>query len=686
MPTPVVPPLTPHRRRLLAWSLLPLLLLGAAAVGEWAQWPFLRGPLERVLSRATDRAVQLGAPFGVRLLGSIRLHTAQLSIGPPTNPSNAAPSLHDAQGRPRELLRAEGAVLVLPYLTLARLVAGDSGPLDITRLVVDRFELNLARDARGRANWHLGAPAASSEAPAPAAATPHFQLLLVRQGLIRLDDAPLRLQLAADVRTREGSASDPASGEATAAGLDVQARGTHQNLPLTASLQSSGLLPLVRSDGERADKVPIKAELRLGRSRLSLQGHGADLVRFGALQGTFVLSGPSLAAVGDIVGVTLPTTAAFTMHGEVGKRGKTWSADVRALEIGSSRLRGEFRFDTAPAVPRLSGTLAGARLALIDLGPAFGGRAPGAPPEPRNDRVLPQREFDIPSLRAMDADVRVQLDLLDLGTGLLEPLQPLSALVRLQDGVLGVRDLVARTSEGELRGALTVSARTATPLWTADLRWSGIQLERFVKARNPRSREAPGYVSGELGGAARLQGSGRSTAQVLGSLEGQTHAWVRAGRLSQLAVEAAGIDIAESLGLLISGDRSLPMRCAVAQLSVRGGRARPDLAVIDTTDTTLLASGELSFADESLALVLTAHPHDFTPVSLRSPVRVSGSFAAPVVRLDKRSMGLRLAGAVALSTVSPLAALLPLFDFGEEDQRVCREAMAQLHARSPRAR
>jgi uncharacterized protein involved in outer membrane biogenesis len=705
-----------HRAALLPLSaLLVVLLLGAF---EWAEWPFLRAPIERALAKALDRPVAVESPFGVRLIGSVRLRAGSLTIGPPTDGS---PTWRGADGQPLDLVRASTPRLQLPYSTVWRLLrGGGDGPLAITLLDVEQLEVNLMRDAAGRGSWPAAAAASAPEAPRSVADTlPRFGTLQVGRGEFRIDDVPLKLKLEATLRTREGAAVAPTAASAPAsapepapkgrtppsasAGLDLRAKGSYRGLPLTATLQSNGLLPLARSDGRDPDApaVPIVLDLRVGRARLQLDGSGTDLLNLAALQGRFDLSGPSLAAVGDVLGLTLPTTGNFSMRGSASKAGPVWNAAVQALQIGSSRLRGDFRYDTAPAVPLLSGKLAGTRLALADLGPAFGTATEDLPSAAPRGRVFPQREFDIPSLRAMNADVALDVDRVELGTNLLEPLVPLRGRIRLQDGALSLQDLVARTGEGTLRGTLTVDARQALPRWTADLRVRDVQLERFLKLRNTRSVETPasgvaapaaasasaaaprGYVSGMLGVSAQVSGQGRSTAAVLGSLDGQARLWVRRGTLSHLVVEAAGIDVAESLGLLIGGDKTLPMRCAVAQLSLRNGRALPDPAVIDTDDTTLLVSGELSFAEESFALVLTARPHDFSPLSLRAPVRLTGSFSAPEVKLDAGAIGLRAAAAVALGAIAPLAALLPLIDFGENDRNDCEAAMTLVRSNAP---
>jgi AsmA family protein len=648
------------------------LLIGAVALGEALEWPFLRVPVQDALTKSLQRPVQLDAPFGVRLIGSLRIRSSQLVIGPP-------PELTTQP----ELVRARDVRLKLPYATLWHAARGhvDRAPV-IDALTVAHLEAHLLRDARGAANWRLG-KTPSTGADAAASALPRFGLLQVRSGEIDLDDALLPLTLRASASTQEGTATDRDG--ATLAGLQVQARGTYRGLPLTADLQSSGVLPWVRSDGSTGT-TPLRLDLRVGRAHLKLDGQAADLLQLSGLDAAVELSGPSLAAVGDALDLTLPTTAAFDMRGRVRQNGGVWVAEIASWRVGTSRLRGDFRYDTESAPPLLTGTLAGERLALADLGPAIGTRAGGPADSNAAGRVLPQREFDIPSLQRMNADVVLRLDRLDLGTSQIESLAPLQGRVRLQRGVLGVQELLARTASGTLRGEITVDAQTPqTPHWRADLRWGGIELERFVKARNDNAaaaatQRAPGYLSGTLGGSANVTGRGRSIAAVMATLDGKAGLWVQGGSVSHLLVELAGIDLAEGLGVLIKGDERLPLRCAVTQWTLRDGTARPETALIDTQDTTLLINGELSLAKESLALVVTAQPHDMSLFTLRAPLRINGRFAAPQVQLDKSRIALRLAGAAALAVLAPPAALLALVDLGEDDRQQCADAVKRSQA------
>lgn len=762
------------RRRWLRWALLvPLLLVVALAVCEWQRWPFLRGPLERRLAQTLDRDVSLGPGFGVRLLGPVRLQTDELRIGPPRQ----GPFRRGAPGAPDDFLGARDASLVVSWKTLLGLRERQPGePIAIRALDVARLDLVLLRRADGTANWQSGAP---RREPAEPLTLPEFGRLVVRDATVRIDDAKTDLQLDARIRTREGarlaaggapapgtpaspaaagqagpspapaaspstsaapaspaspaaaaspaSPAAPAAGAAAAAtGLQATASGHYGRSTVQAELATSGLMPLIGQDAD-APPLPFELKLEVGAARLELEGRTRDVARLTSLDARFRLDGPSLAAVGDAVDVTLPSTAPFDMRGRIRRDGSRWSADVASLAVGSSRLAGEFAYDTAPRPPLLTGALRGERLHLPDLAPAFGhqpgdgaqaakaakaapagrgksrakptphprGAASAPQPDDGKRRVLPQRPFDTPSLKAMDADVRIALGRVDLGSAKIGAFAPLNGHLRLKDQVLSVDKLLASASGGELRGAITMDAREKVPAWSGDLRWGGVRLERFVRVKpdEPIDAERPGapnsYVSGVFGGTAKLRGRGNSAATLLGSLDGATDWWVRDGRMSHLLLEVAGIDLAESLGLVLGGDETLPVGCAVARLALRDGAAKFEAGVIDTKDTTLLISGGLSLAHETLALDLRARPKDYSLAALRSPVHIGGSFAEPDVNVDKRPIALRLGAAAALAAlVGPMASVLALIDLGEEEKAVCQQAlqrMAGSGAPKPRA-
>ena len=149
-----------------------------------------------------------------------------------------------------------------------------------------------------------------------------------------------------DVRAAAPAASGPG-------GLQVSARGTYRKLPLKVELRTSGVLALV-DDPTGAPAQPVVIDATVGGAHLTFDGSARDPLHLSDLAGRFSLSGPSLAAAGDPLGLTLPTTPAFSTRGAIRKDGMVWNAVFDRADIGSSRLEGAFRYDPTRPVPLLS--------------------------------------------------------------------------------------------------------------------------------------------------------------------------------------------------------------------------------------------------------------------------------------------------------------------------------------------
>ncbi|OYT98201.1 MAG: AsmA family protein [Burkholderiales bacterium PBB1] len=664
MPEPQRPPFSPPppRRRhrfLLGWAAL--VLAGLVVVGEMLGWPFLAGPLEQALSASLDRRVSLTPPAGderssdsfrVRFIGGIHLETPQLTV--------AAPAWSQAS----QMLLANGLDLRLRYIDLWRAWRGH--PLRIEQLRASRLVTALERLPDGRASWQFAADG-SSATPAAPMRLPGVGLLLIEEGVLSYRDGVQDIEVESLLALVDQQ-------------LRVTASGHWRESPVKVSATLSGL---AAADGDLADsslpsRLPLVLETTIGRARLRFDGRIDELSSDTSLQGRFDLSGPSLAAVGDPIGVTLPSTTAFHSAGVVVREGDAWRVRVDDATVGASRLNGAFSYASDGAVPMLAGQLTGRHLSLADLGPAVGTTSITSTADPLSPapiatqavvkgpgKVLPARPFDLAALRVMNANVLIDIAEVDLNTTALEPLRPLRAHLQLTGGVLSLSDLDARTADGRLSGRLGLDGRGAQALWDADLRWNEVRLERWV--RQARGGDAPPYVSGRLNGSATLKGQGRSTAEILASLNGRVRTELIGGAVSHLMVEAAGIDLAQALGVLLKNDDALPLGCAVADLDLTAGALRPRVMVIDTTDSAVWIDGSLSLAAESLDLRAVISPKDFSPLTLRAPVHVRGSFAKPEVSLDKAKLGGQVAASLLLALLNPLAALIPLIDTGDSD-------------------
>lgn len=673
--------MTSSRRRISKGWAVATAVLGALVITvvacEVAGWPFLAKPVERALSRTLEREVQLSDDASratVRFFGSLKVEVPHLQIGAP------------AWSQRPFFLQARNAQMHLSYADLWR--AKQGAPLDIDLLRADRLTVHAERLADGRASWVFGGPQKPQhEKEGQPNVFPTVRELRVNEGELTFTDVPLKADIVAKLALSEGAAGVQQQSQGSQPlpvalrGLIASAEGTYGPAKLSANLRTAGVTPLLRSD-TGAPAVPVVLELKANKASLSFNGTVTDIFKLSDLAGQFRVSGPSLSAAGDPLGVTLPTTGPFVLTGRINKDGQVWKVAADNATVGSTKLKGQFSYDTRPRVPLLTGQVSSPRLLLADLAPTIGGE-PGAEPapppkttKPAAARVLPDKEFDLPSLRAMNADVQMAFDRVELGELFALPLQPLKTRVTLQGGKLRLNDLVATTADGSLRGNVALDGTGDVALWNADLRWSGVKLEQWLK--QPRANGGPPYVSGNLVGHAKLEGRGRSTAQILGSLDGGIATTVRQGRISHLAVEAAGLDIAQALGVLIKGDKPLPVSCALADLQAGKGVLKARTFVIDTPDSTVWAEGTVSLKDESLDLKATVAPKDFSPLALRTPVFLKGAFNAPKVSVEKAPLARRVAGAALLALANPIAAVLPFFDKGENDEGdSCNQLLAK---------
>jgi len=640
-----------------------LVLIAGVVACEAAGWPFLAKPVERSLTKLLQREVRLGdggtsAHATVRFFGALKVQVPTLQIGAPE------------WSRQPYFLRAEGANMRLAYGALWR--AKDGAPLDIEQLTAEQLVVHAERLMDGRASWAFGDPNAQKQPADTPMALPTVQELRVTKGQLTFVDAPLKADIVAELQLAEGTA--PAGSQPLPEafkGLIANARGTYGPAKISADLRTSGATPLLHT-GKGAAPVPVTLELKANHASLDFKGTVTDVLKLANMSGVFKVTGPSLAAAGDPLGVTLPTTGPFVLQGRMAKTGDVWNVVTDEATVGSSELRAALTYDMRPRVPLLSGRVTGPRLLLADLAPTIGGEpgAAAAPPAaasaPPSARVLPDKEFDLPALRAMNANVIFDFDRVELGELFALPLQPLKTHLTLQDGKLRLSDLVARTADGNVAGDIALDGTGHVAFWQADLRWSGVQLEKWVK--QARANDAPPYVSGRLVGRAALKGQGRSTAQILGSLDGTVVTSLRNGKISHLAVEGAGIDIAQALGILVKGDAQLPVSCALADMTAEKGVLRPRAFVIDTPDSTVWADGSVSLKDEVLDVRAVVTPKDFSPLALRTPIHVKGPFKAPGISLKKAPLARKLGAAALLSLVNPFAALIPFIDTGHRDE------------------
>jgi uncharacterized protein involved in outer membrane biogenesis len=156
------------------------------------------------------------------------------------------------------------------------------------------------------------------------------------------------------------------------------------------------------------------------------------------------------------------------------------------------------------------------------------------------------------------------------------------------------------------------------------------------------------------------------------------------GEISKLMMEKIGIHLWEILALSVAGDRLVKLRCGVADFDVKAGSMRTEALIFDTAITTIVGTGTIDLAQEKLDITLNQKTKNTSPLALRSPIHIRGSFIAPDVQVAKGPMIARGVSAVVLGLINPLLALIPLIDPGPGKDSDCAQLVHDARA-VPRA-
>lgn len=453
-------------------------------------------------------------------------------------------------------------------------------------------------------------------------------------------------------------------------GVGWKATGTFNGEAISGNGKAGSVLSLQ----EQTEPYPVQADMRIGSTRISLEGTLTKPSDLAALELQLGLSGASMGHLYPIMGVVLPDTPPFATHGHLsgslGASGWRWLYEKFSGKVGSSDLSGTFEYRSRESRPLLTGNLTSNLLRFEDLAPLIGAdsnaikaRRGEAVPQP-SGKALPVATFRTERWNSIDADVTFTGRRIAHNKDL--PIDNLETRFLLQDGILNLKPLNFGVAGGTFRSSINLDASE-----------SPIKAKMLVEARHLRlSRLFPTFQPmktslGEVNGAAALTGGGNSVAALLGSSNGEIRMLINQGTISKLLLEAMGLNVGSVILTTIFGDRQVNINCLVSDFVVVNGLAGTRTFIVDTDDATINVDGQINMAKEQLNLAINPKTKGVRVLSLRTPLYVTGTFKEPDISLDKGVLALKAGSAALLAAVTPIASLIPLINLGPEENNQC---------------
>ena len=609
-----------------------LLVAIVVLIALW-DWNWFKGPLERQVQARTGRAFAIGGDLDVDLGRVTTIRADALSFGNATWSKNPMMAAAD-----RVELDIETWPLVFRH------------DVRIPEIRLGKPRLRLEKGPKGIGNWVFG----DNQGKAP-----EFRKLWVDDGRLQFIDPPGKTDIDIKVNSRTPRPEDAAPP------IEVDGGGRWKGNRF--KLQGRAESPLELRDAEQPYRIDLDAQA--GTTSAHARGTLLDPLRMRDFDLRLALSGQNLEDLYPLIGIATPPTPPYKLDGRLTRDAGTWKYDDFTGVVGDSDLAGSASVDTGGPRPYLRANLISRRLDFDDLA-GFVGAAPQADGKEATNaelqalaarqaartRVLPDTPYELDKLRAMDADVRWKAHRINSPT---LPLDDMDAHLKLENGLLRLEPLNFGVADGDIRSIIRMDAREATIHTNAQITARNLNLAKLL----PDVAITQSAI-GKVGGDIAIAGNGNSIAKMLGSADGDIALGMGRGEISNLLMELAGIDIAESLKFLVTKDRKVPIRCAFGDFSVKQGVMDARALAFDTTDTLIVGDGKISLRDETLDLRLRPRPKDRSIFTLRSPLIVGGTFKDPSFHPDFARVGLRGAIALALGSIAPPAALLATIDLG----------------------
>ena len=643
---------------------LVVLIVALVAAAVFFPWDLLRGPLNRYVSERTGRHFEITRRLDVKLGRTTRVLADGVEFA---NPDWA---------KDPHLVTADAAEVDIRLLPLLR------GRIELPLVKLTKPQLGLQIEPDGRRSWALGRDTKDK------ANFPEIGALVVDQGTMHF----LASERGADIRTE--FAMDERSDAKLP--LAYKARGTWQKESFTAEGRAGNVLNL---SGVHMSAFPLVVHASAAHTTFKASGTVNSLATMEGANADVTLQGANLSELYKFLGVVLPETPRYEVRGHLTKAGDVWGVTGISGKLGNSDLAGQMTYDHSRDVPLLTGKLQSKALDFDDLAPLVGlpeqprsaaalpNAVAGAPMGPAvkarltlaPGKVLPTASLDLARLKVMNADVQYSAARITNVRQL--PLDRMSLRVNLKDGVLLLDSMNLGIAGGEMTGRMRINGNSDPALAEVKLDARSIELNKLF----------PGFKItkasfGKIHGVIDLKGRGNSVARMLAASSGNVAMLMGKGEISNLLLEYVNLNGGEIIKFLVTGDKNAQVRCAAAAFDVNDGMMKTRALLLDTSDAVIYGEGYVSLANESIDLTIRPYPKDKSILSLRSPLKLAGTFAKPKAGVDKAALTGKAGVLLALGAINPLLALAATIETGPGKDADCKAVLQEAQAPAAAAR
>lgn len=450
-------------------------------------------------------------------------------------------------------------------------------------------------------------------------------------------------------------------------GMAWSVEGRYFGIPFQADGEGGRLAELVND----AAKYPLQTRVQGAGATLTLDGALARPLSEQVVDFTFTLAGERLRRLDPVLGTVMPDVGPYYAQGQLRGAHGVWQVEPVSARIGPSDLAGRLDIDaTQPLHWRVGGRLRSVLLREEDL------TGVGVPvPEPNDGRLFNGRPLPFASLGV--ADLKLRLEAARYVTWPLEMLN-LEAQIDLEKGRLRVDPFRTGVAGGRLDLRIEADINQSPPFGKLAGRIDGVVMETLFPAMG--MSQPP---TGPLDVVLDISGRGTSLRTILFRSQGQGVFLLGRGSLPIRHFDLIASDLLLAAMPWTKSTGHTETNCTAGRFGITDGIATLDSLLIDTGRITVTGGGAINLGTEAIDILLRPRPKDPSLLSLATPMRVTGTLAAPSAAPDALGLAQGAATGLILGSINPLAALVPFFSLGTGNANPCLGSISAMPKSTP---
>jgi uncharacterized protein involved in outer membrane biogenesis len=517
------------------------------------------------------------------------------------------------------------------------------GIIDVQRIVLVGADILLEIDKKGRANFDFKAPGAKEEpaAPAeqPAEAEGRGLIPVVREVVIR--DSRLTYTDAKAGASHEAKIDElTINGEGLENPIEMLFKGSYNDAGITMTASLGAPNELIAP----TKPYPVALTLEAGGANISVKGTIAEPMAGKGLNLAVSVKGSQLGDLSAVAGAEVPKLGAYSMSTSVtGDPATALNLVGFKGELAGSDVSGDVTVNLKGKRPFIDAKLKSKLIDVTALGGAAGGAAPdtGKKPAKPGDRIFPDDPLPVEGLRAVDAKLTFDADLI-LAAG--AKLQGAHVGLSLKGGNLTIKPLKATVAEGAIDGSVNLDGRKKA---------AGLAVKMLLSKVNLDTLLTDMQITEDIEGKANINidiaGRGTSVAKIMAGLNGRFGVLMGQGRMKTSFLQNMLGGTGQVLNQVLDKGKAgyTVVSCAVIDFPIKNGIATAKAFYIDAEARGIIGTGKINLRNETLDLIVDPRNKKKIDKAVL-PVHITGTFLAPDYEIDKKAAANKLTGMLGI--------------------------------------